>query len=457
MRGRVRLDQSGGPAKTLDVAGDPIRLGRGAECEVAVDPIVFPKVSALHDWIESTAQGFVLVHLSRNNKTLLNAAPVEGMSPVRVGDRIRLGFTGPAIEMRSATGPRPPCLVARSARAFRPTGRSPSRRLVLRRRTQGRHSRRRSDNACPAAVRVTPAGRWNEKRSALMDHNPLDVSAKDLILDGPAAWAERFGIGPPGPVSVIDSEITTLTASADKVLRVNADNPYLLNLEPHAYHHKELARTLWYRQVALDYKHNLPVLTVLILLRKEANSPRLTGSYERHLPDGSLTNRYNYRVVRLWQEDPDVYLTGGVNLVPLAPLTKVTKAGLPGLVRRMDQRINAEPRPRADKLWAATYVLMGWRYDEKQATEWLKGVWNMHESPTYQAILKRGRDEGLQEGLQEEARRLLLRQGTRRFGTPDAGIIAAVEAIHDVDRLESLTDRIFDATAGDWNDLLRGS
>ncbi len=105
-------------------------------------------------------------------------------------------------------------------------------------------------------------------------------------------------------------------------------------------------------------------------------------------------NRYNYRVVRLWQEDPDLYLTGGVNLVPLAPLTKVTKAALRGLVRRMDRRINAEPKPRADKLWLATYVLMGWRYDEKLTTESLKGVWNMHESPTYQAILKEGRNEG---------------------------------------------------------------
>jgi predicted transposase YdaD len=81
----------------------------------------------------------------------------------------------------------------------------------------------------------------------------------------------------------------------------------------------------------------------------------------------------------------------------------------------------------------------------------------MHESPTYQAVLRKGRQEGHQEGRQEEARLLLLRHGTRRFGTPDAAIIAAVEAIHDVDRLESLTDRIVDATAGDWNDLLRGS
>jgi predicted transposase YdaD len=292
-----------------------------------------------------------------------------------------------------------------------------------------------------------------------MDHNRLDVSAKELVWDDPAAWVDRFGIGLPGPVSVIDSEITTLTASADKVLKVDADNPYLVDLEPHSYPDPELARKLWYRQVALDYKHKLPVLTVLILLRKEANSPGLTGSYERQLPDGWLTNRYNYRVVRLWQEDPDPYLTGGVNLVPLAPLTNVAEADLPGLVRRMAERINPEPKPRADMLWFAAYVLMGWRYDAKLATQSLKGVWNMHESPTYQAVLREGRQEGLQIGRQEGRiageRQFLLRQGTKKFGEPGAATIAAIEAIHDADRLEALGLRIIDADVRDWNDLLR--
>jgi hypothetical protein len=181
-----------------------------------------------------------------------------------------------------------------------------------------------------------------------MEHNRLDVSAKELVWDDPAAWADRFGIGPPGAVSVIDSEITTLTASADKVLRVEAPVPYLIDLEPQSYHDKELARKLWYRQVALDYKHNLPVLTVLILLRKETDSPGLTGRYERQLPDGWQTNRYNYRVVRLWQEDPGPYLTGGVSLLPLAPLTDLGEADVPGLVRRMAERLRPEPEPRAE-------------------------------------------------------------------------------------------------------------
>ena len=64
-----------------------------------------------------------------------------------------------------------------------------------------------------------------------MEFNRFDVSAKDLVWDDPAAWLDRLGIGPPGPVEVIDSDITTLTASADKVIRVAGLQPYLVNVE----------------------------------------------------------------------------------------------------------------------------------------------------------------------------------------------------------------------------------
>ena len=113
-----------------------------------------------------------------------------------------------------------------------------------------------------------------------MEFNRFDVSAKELIWDDPGAWLERFGIDPRAHIEVIDSDITTLTAAADKVIRVGAAEPYLVNIELHSYHETSLARTLWFRQVALDYRHNLPVLTVLVLLCKEANSPGLTGVYE---------------------------------------------------------------------------------------------------------------------------------------------------------------------------------
>jgi hypothetical protein len=95
-------------------------------------------------------------------------------------------------------------------------------------------------------------------RKQAMQFNRFDVSAKELVWDDLAAWLERLVIGPRGPVEIIDSDITALTA--------------------------------------------------------------------------------------------------GVNLVPLAPLTGVPESGegLRDLVQRMAERINAEPAPRAAKLWTAT-------------------------------------------------------------------------------------------------------
>jgi predicted transposase YdaD len=289
-----------------------------------------------------------------------------------------------------------------------------------------------------------------------------DVSTKELVWDGPAAWLERFGIGPPGPVDVIDSDITALTAAADKVIRVGSPEPYLVNLELQSSHDKDLVETTWFRQAALYHRHRLPVLTVLVLLRREANSPGFTGSFEIRMRDGWQTNHYNYRVVRMWDEDPEPYLTSGINLVPLAPLTNVSEDQLPGLVKRMDGRIRAEPRPSASKLWTATYLLMGLRYSHEVVSHLLEGVLGMQESTTYQAILKEGRQEGSVEGRNEgllEGRitgeqRLLVRQGTKRFGEPDATTLAAIEAIRDIERLEALGLRIVDSDVCDWNNLL---
>jgi predicted transposase YdaD len=188
------------------------------------------------------------------------------------------------------------------------------------------------------------------------------------------------------------------------------------------------------------------------------------------MPDGWLTNSYNYRVVRLWREDPDPYLTAGVNLVPLARVADVKVEAIPAVIERMAARINAEPEHRAAKLWTATYLLMGLCYSEDVVSKLLEGVQNMQESTTYQAILREGRNEGLIEGRNEgliegrnegliegrvsEARRLLFLQGEIRFGPPDESIRHDIEAIRDVERLERISKRLLDASIRDWQGLL---
>jgi hypothetical protein len=77
----------------------------------------------------------------------------------------------------------------------------------------------------------------------------------------------------------------------------------------------------------------------------------------------------------------------------------------------------------------------------------LEGVQNMKESTTYQAILRVGRVS--------EAQWLLLLQGEIRFGSPDEKIFGDIDAIRDIEHLESLSRRAIDTNVHDWNDPLR--
>lgn len=292
--------------------------------------------------------------------------------------------------------------------------------------------------------------------------NRFDVAAKELIWEDPEGWLDHLGIGPRRSIEVIEAEITTLTASADKVVRVDGPPPYLVNIELQASHDPDLVPTLWYRQAALDHRHRLPVLTVLVLLRKEANSPSLTGEFERVLPSGRRVNWYNYDVVRAWREPAESFLNASVGVVPLAPLGAVDPLPLPDVVRRMAARINALPPMRAAKVWTATYLLMGLRYEDAEIDLLLEGVHNMRESTTYQKILNEGRAEGRVEGRlegrvegrAEGALALLVHQGSRKFGAPDPAVLAHLLSIQDLAAIEALGDRLLEPDVRDWDQLL---
>jgi hypothetical protein len=79
---------------------------------------------------------------------------------------------------------------------------------------------------------------------------------------------------------------------------------------------------------------------------------------------------------------------------------------------------------------------MGLCYSEDVVSQLLHGVVDMPESTTYQAILREGRVKGEQQ--------LLVRQGTKRFGKPDAATVAVIEAIREIERLDALGERIVD-------------
>ena len=84
----------------------------------------------------------------------------------------------------------------------------------------------------------------------------------------------------------------------------------------------------------------------------------------------------------------------------------------------------------------------------------------MRESVTYQEILReglaeglvKGRVEGRAEGRVEEARRILIRQATGRFGSPSTLVERQIERMDDPEQLEALIDRIYKVSS--WDELI---
>lgn len=277
---------------------------------------------------------------------------------------------------------------------------------------------------------------------------PFDATTKSLIELRPADWLAYLGL-PDAAVEVIDADLSTVTASADKVLRVRETPPWLLNLEPQAGYERDLGERLLEYSVLLRRRHHLGVRTIVLLLRPAVDGPRVTGREDHFLPEGHQYLWFEYGVVRAWQIPVGDMLAGGLGTLPLAPLADVPQAELPGVIRQMETRISAEAAPEtAGVLWTATYVPMGLRYSGAVAERLLEGVRQMKESVTYQKIVEEGRVEG----RVEEARALLLRLGRKRFGPPSPAAEAALAGITAIERLEALSERLLDAES--WEELL---
>jgi predicted transposase YdaD len=275
-----------------------------------------------------------------------------------------------------------------------------------------------------------------------------DPTLKALVETEPQSWPDFLG-RPTGPTHVIDSDIGTVSGAADKVLRVDAVEPYLLHLEFATGHDTAgLPRKLNVRNSLLEDRHDLPVCSAAMILRPEADSPQLTGLYQRGFQGEESYRIFRYQVVRVWQLQSEPLLTGGLALLPLAPISAVTEAQLPGIIQRIGQRLSSRPgRRRASVVWAAAYLLLGLRYSPALAEQLFRGVVSMRESSTYQAILEEGRTEGEVAG----ARKMLRLIGEEAFGPPNARIEAAIAQL-DLTALEGLFKRARTATS--WQELL---
>lgn len=287
---------------------------------------------------------------------------------------------------------------------------------------------------------------------------PYDATLKHLVESRPVEWLAYLGLPLGTNVGVVDAELSSVTAAADKVLKVDGPAPYIAHLEFQSGVDAELDRRMLLYNVLLRSRHGLPVRTAVFLLHPRTATATVLGGL-RDVSDSHCRLEFSYRISRVWEQPPESFLHGGLATLALACVAASSEE-----LERIYNLIAAKLRTGASEadareIWAATFIMSGLRHDLLLVQRLMKGAWNMsweENSVTYQAILAEGQAKGKAEGeiagRIREAKALLLRLGTRRFQTPSLAISDQIQHIDELPQLEALIERTIDASS--WEDLL---
>ena len=273
-------------------------------------------------------------------------------------------------------------------------------------------------------------------------HKPYDITMRMLMEQEPVAWLRRFGVEPDGPVSVIDSEVSTVTSEVDKVFKIDGSEPYLVHIEIQSGPDADMPWRMNHYNVLVAKDGKYPVLSVLVLLRRSAEVKDLTGFHERSVRGFGLVSLFRYPIVRVWELDAESILTGELSLLPLAPLADIPEESIPDVFRRIDDRVMRETETStACMIMVSTLLLAGMRLERERILEMMRRYSSMNllqESSFYQMLL----EEGEKKGRIKEAREMLLDLVEARFGAIDPAFRGSIEAIDDLDTLKRMSKKI---------------
>ena len=181
--------------------------------------------------------------------------------------------------------------------------------------------------------------------------------------------------------------------------------------------------------VRLIRTYQVPVTQVVIFLQETDDPIVFTEEYVNQ------TTRHRYRVIRMWEEEPELFLHN-LALLPLAPLTRTNSPQ--GLLSQIANNLaKIADRETKQDIAAYTEILAGLRF-EKDFIRQLLSEDIMQESVIYQDILQKG--EG--KGEQKEAVKFCLMLLNQRFGQLDSEILERVKVLS-VEQLENLGAALF--------------
>lgn len=288
----------------------------------------------------------------------------------------------------------------------------------------------------------------------------FDATLKYLFTVEPEAWLKLLGVTA-NHVSIPNVDLSTVSSSADAILMVDDEHREAFHFEFQSGNDVAMGRRMLEYSVLASKSLRVPVRSVVVLLRPEADGASMSGHFQCKRSDGKVYLDFHFDVLRIWKLPVESFMNGGLGLMPLAFIADVEQDELPELLHRVKQRLKHDGAPKiSGEILTAIDILMGLRYPDVLVEQLFKGVPEMEESVTYQKILAKGvargeaRGEmiGQAKGLAQGLRQTLIRQGTQRFGAPSEQIRRSIESIQAIERLEILCDRVL--YAKDWDEIV---
>ena len=177
--------------------------------------------------------------------------------------------------------------------------------------------------------------------------------------------------------------------------------------------------------VRLIRTYQVPVTQVVIFLQETDDPIVFTEEYVNE------TTRHRYRVIRMWEQEPELFL----NSLPLLPLAPLTRTNSPqGLLSQIANNLaKIADRETKQDIAAYTEILAGLRF-AKDFIRQLLSEDIMQESVIYQDIFQKGELKG-----EVKFCLMLLNQ---RFGEIDSEILERVKILP-VEQLENLGAALF--------------
>ncbi|AMV23471.1 hypothetical protein VT84_03615 [Gemmata sp. SH-PL17] len=276
---------------------------------------------------------------------------------------------------------------------------------------------------------------------------PFDATLKELISSYPEDWLTQLGVPVTDPPEVLSADLSTVTASADTLLKVG---DLVVHIDVESGPDDFLARRMLLYNVLAHHHTGLPVRSIVVLLRSKAVGSGPISGVEYAPAPGSSELRFRFETVRAWELPAEDLLKAGVGFLPLAvlgkpPPGKSREQALRGVVEQIAARAEREAKSDAGMLLTASYILCAMHI----APEFARGIFNkviaMQESGTYQLILE--------EGAVKHMRELILRQGSTKLGAPTEKQKNKLATIEDLDRLDRIVMKVL--SAKDWDALLK--